>query len=342
VLFTGTGSSASSTVNITRSLLDITFDNTVARAYTLSQSGGSVTTLGNITNNSTFRQVFSNNLSLGAGTIDTGNSGVQLGGVLTGSGNVSKTGSGKLEITGASNGGYTGTMTVNSGTLQLSGGIGGADVVVASGATLNGNNGTTNGFAKTITFNSGGILSPGDGTPSSYGVFNTQGTTLNSGAVSNFAVGPTGIQDQVSTTGTTTFGGALNIRLDNTPTNFNKLLAGDSWSLFSTTGTSTGNFSTVKITISGTDYNFSQMGSTGLWNTTGDIGYGNGFGFVFSTVDATLNLPSPVNVVAGTLYAVPEPSTIVFAGIGIAMFGWSTLTRRRAKIRQQAIETVIA
>jgi hypothetical protein len=39
---------------------------------------------------------------------------------------------------------------------------------------------------------------------------------------------------------------------------------------------------------------------------------------------------------------VPEPSTIVFAGIGIAMFGWSTWTRRRAKSRRQAIEAAIA
>jgi len=49
-----------------------------------------------------------------------------------------------------------------------------------------------------------------------------------------------------------------------------------------------------------------------------------------------------VSVVAGTLYAVPEPSTIVFAGIGMAMVGWSTLTRRRAKARRQAIEASIA
>ena len=44
----------------------------------------------------------------------------------------------------------------------------------------------------------------------------------------------------------------------------------------------------------------------------------------------------------GTLTVVPEPSTIVFAGIGIAMFGWSTWTRRRAKARRQVIEASIA
>jgi len=44
----------------------------------------------------------------------------------------------------------------------------------------------------------------------------------------------------------------------------------------------------------------------------------------------------------GTLTVVPEPSTIVFAGIGMAMFGWSTWTRRRAKSRRQAIEAAIA
>ena len=344
VVFTGAGSSATSTVNISRTLTAITFDNAVSRSYTLSQNGSNLTTLGNVTNNSSFRQILNNNLSLGAGVINSGTSGLLFGGQLSGSGAVSKTGGGKLEITGASNGGYTGTMTVNGGTLQLSGGIANSDVVVANGGTLTGANGTTNGFAKSITVNSGGILEPGDGTPASYGVFNTQTTTLNSGAVSNFAVGPVGINDQVTTSGTTTFGGALNIKLDNTPVNFDKLLGGDQWVLFSTgSGNSTGDFSSMKITISGTDYSFSQMGATGLWHTTSAIsGYDPQYGFVFSTVDATLNLPSPVNVVAGTLYAVPEPSTIVFAGIGIAMFGWSTLTRRRAKIRQQGIEAVIA
>jgi hypothetical protein len=45
---------------------------------------------------------------------------------------------------------------------------------------------------------------------------------------------------------------------------------------------------------------------------------------------------------AGILYAVPEPSTIVFAGIGIAMFGWSSWTRRRAQARRKMIEASIA
>jgi hypothetical protein len=38
------------------------------------------------------------------------------------------------------------------------------------------------------------------------------------------------------------------------------------------------------------------------------------------------------------LTVVPEPSTIVFAGIGMAMFSWSTWTRRRANARRRAIE----
>jgi hypothetical protein len=44
----------------------------------------------------------------------------------------------------------------------------------------------------------------------------------------------------------------------------------------------------------------------------------------------------------GSLTIVPEPSTIVFAGIGMAMFGWSTWTRRRANVRRQAIEAATA
>ncbi|NCX99993.1 MAG: PEP-CTERM sorting domain-containing protein, partial [Planctomycetia bacterium] len=44
----------------------------------------------------------------------------------------------------------------------------------------------------------------------------------------------------------------------------------------------------------------------------------------------------------GTLTVVPEPSTIVFAGIGMAMFAWSTWTRRRALARQRLIASSVA
>ena len=77
--------------------------------------------------------------------------------------------------------------------------------------------------------------------------------------------------------------------------------------------------------------NFTQI-EAGVWQSD-YLGNGQQFNFITTTGNSG---------VAGTLYAVPEPSTIVFAGIGIAMFGWSTLTRRRAKARQQAIEAAIA
>ena len=50
----------------------------------------------------------------------------------------------------------------------------------------------------------------------------------------------------------------------------------------------------------------------------------------------------PPAIANGQLTVVPEPSTIVFAGIGLAMFGWSTWTRRRANARRQFIEASVA
>lgn len=79
-----------------------------------------------------------------------------FGGVISGSGSLSKTGSATLTLSGANS--YSGTNTVNSGTLLLSGSstTSGA-VFVRSGASLGGS-GTT---LSSVTVASGGILSPG-------------------------------------------------------------------------------------------------------------------------------------------------------------------------------------
>ena len=95
------------------------------------------------------------------------------------------------------------------------------------------------------------------------------------------------------------------------------------------TGVVAGDFTSV--TLTGTSYgtvSFTKVDAD-RWQTSY---LGNGQEFSFFTSGAN----------AGVLFAVPEPSSIVFAGIGVAMFGWSTWTRRRAKSRRRAVEASVA
>ena len=278
-------------------------------------------------------QTANNNISLSStsGFINTGSAGILLGSKLTGSGNYSKTGSGLLEITNGNNTGYTGTLSVDGGSVKLTTGLINATVNVNSGGTLLGDNDFNNGYAGSIVVDNGGTLTPGD---NGYGSFNvTNNTTLNAGSTSALGVGAGGF-DYVSSGGLTTFGGGLTISMDYTPTTFGTTAPyftdGDSWALF-TSGSFAGNFTSINMTGVYGNVSFTQI-EPGVW-ASDYLGNGQQFNFITTTGNSG---------VAGTLYAVPEPSTIVFAGIGIAMFGWSTLTRRRAKARQQAIEAAIA
>ena len=333
VLFTNSGTGSTSTVNLSRTIADITFDASVNRSFTLANNGTFVTTLGSLANNSSFRQTANNNISLSStsGFINTGSAGILLGSKLTGSGNYSKTGSGLLEITNGNNTGYTGTLSVDGGSVKLTTGLINATVNVNSGGTLLGDNDFNNGYAGSIVVDNGGTLTPGD---NGYGSFNvTNNTTLNAGSTSALGVGAGGF-DYVSSGGLTTFGGGLTISMDYTPTTFGTTAPyftdGDSWALFSSASFA-GDFTSINMTGVFGNVNFTQIES-GVWQSD-YLGNGQQFNFITTTGNSG---------VAGTLYAVPEPSTIVFAGIGIAMFGWSTLTRRRAKARQQAIEAAIA
>jgi hypothetical protein len=343
VLFTNVGPGSTSGVNLIRTITDITFDASANRTFTLTQIGANVTTLGSLANNSGSAQILNNNIALSStsGLINTGSAGMTLGGRLTGSGNYSKTGSGLLQITNGNNAGYTGTLTVDSGSLKLVTGIEQANIVVNNGTKLYTASDFAEGAAGSITVNAGGILEPGeiavartvgDG---GYGAFNViNNTTLNAGSATNVGVGSITDFDQINSGGTTTFGGALTISMDYTPDLFGTtapyFLDGDSWALFSS-GSFAGDFTSINMTGVYGNVSFTKIDDD-VWQSQ-YLGNGQQFNFYVNSVNGG---------VAGTLYAVPEPSTIVFAGIGIAMFGWSTWTRRRAKSRRQAIDAAIA
>ncbi|MCE2563115.1 autotransporter domain-containing protein [Komagataeibacter sp. FNDCF1] len=136
-----------------------------------------------------------------------------LANTVTGTGSLTKTGSGTLVLDNAADS-YSGGTTVSAGTLQVDGNesqIGGT-TTVASGATLSGV-GTMGGD---VTIASGGTLSPGDGT-NSVGTLAIGGNlTEESGSVANFDMGQAGTvggkyNDLVSVGGNLTIAGTLNV-----------------------------------------------------------------------------------------------------------------------------------
>ncbi|CAI8940665.1 fibronectin-binding autotransporter adhesin [Pseudomonas sp. IT-P176] len=96
-----------------------------------------------------------NTLSVGGG-----NQSSAFDGILTGTGELRKLGSGTLTLTGYNN--LTGDTRIDSGTLNLTGSLASANVVVNSGATLTGF-GTVGGIAGSVHVLDGGHLAVGSG-----------------------------------------------------------------------------------------------------------------------------------------------------------------------------------
>ena len=308
----------------------ITFDAGATTTFTI--SGGNASSkivLGSITNDSAFLQTIGNASGnpiaefSNAGTIDTGVSGLLIQSLMTGTANVSKTGAGQLEINNAKVNTYSGLLTASSGSVLIAASIGSADVVINSGAVLN--TGVAGSTLNNLTVS--GTLLPGSAVD--FGSLSLNGNlTLNPGSTTALAVGD-GIFDSVTVTGTTTFGGALTIAMEYEPTGFDGDLLGDAWTLFGVdTANLLGDFASVTMSGVYGDLTFSKVDAD-RWESP-YLGSGREFAFFTSGPNA------------GVLYAVPEPSTMVFAGIGMAMFGWSTWTRRRSRARLEAIEASLA
>jgi autotransporter-associated beta strand protein/T5SS/PEP-CTERM-associated repeat protein len=119
-------------------------------------TSGSIT--GNVTNNSSL--VFNRSDD------------VTFGGVISGSGNLTKQGAGVLALSGDNN--YTGQTRVQEGTLSILGNTGVSEVIVDPGATLAGT-----GTVQNISLLDGGWLAPG----SSIGTLNAASLRWNAGAL---------------------------------------------------------------------------------------------------------------------------------------------------------------
>jgi len=121
--------------------------------------------------------------------------------------------------------------------------------------------------------------------------------------------------DQFQTTGAVNFGGTLNI--DWSQVGSSLFTNYTTFDLFDG-GSYAGNFSAVSLAGASAPYaglSFTQNG--GEWRTQEFVGQGGqNQWLVFQSQ-------------SGNLVVVPEPSTIVFAGLGVAMSGWTMWKKRR-------------
>jgi len=282
----------------------------------------------------------------GAGRLETATiDGVIRDNSASGIVNVTFTGNNDYVLNGSST--YTGTTAIS--TVVLVNGTLASPTVTVNTAGYLGGSGQLSGLVTVLT---GGTFAPG-GTSTGSALTDTiarltvGGLNLNSGATTNLSVTGTtagSLYDQVAFTGgsrSMTYGGLLNLTLSGSYAN------GTSFGLFSGfTSPTTGDLSNVVLYATGT-YAGLTFQSFNLMAPSAEKTFLQSYfnlqaGDWISTWNGDGHQRLIFSQSSGTLTVVPEPSTIVFAGIGMAMFGWSTWTRRRAKARRQAIEAAIA
>ncbi|HET6576547.1 MAG TPA: autotransporter-associated beta strand repeat-containing protein [Fimbriiglobus sp.] len=266
--------------------------------------------------------LITNNISIPKGLIVGGGGGgqVALTGALSGAGGLTKAGNFILVLSGANT--YSGTTSVNAGTLAVTGQVGASPVTVAVGATLAGNGQLGTGTGGKLTVEAGGTVRPGDGSAIAT-------LTLNSAADATFQAGSN-----------------LRIAVGNSPTAsglFRTLGAGN----IDLTGLTTSTGGKLHVTLFavetlqlGAAYTLTLLNAEG----TGVMLYPTGgfdpnlfqvttSGFTFDPSGYVLN--GTTDVLTVTFVPVPEPATVL--AIGVAGLGALGLVRRFRRRKADAV-----
>jgi hypothetical protein len=190
-------------------------------------------------------------------TVDNGGALLDLGGLITGSGGLTKEGSGQLDLTADNT--FTGTTTINAGILAVDGNQQNSPVTINSGATLGGS-----GTVNTITSNSG-TVSPGTSSPAIL----TDTGDLNLGAGSTFTAALNGDTagsgySQLVVAGQVNLNNAtLNATAGFTPTGNDQFTIINNLGSGAVNGTFDGLAEGATTTINGETYRISYVGGTG-------------------------------------------------------------------------------
>lgn len=232
------------------------------------------------------------NSTAAAIAIDTNGQFVTLAGVIDDSNTagLTKSGPGWLSLAGTNT--YTGPTTVSAGNLAVNGSLGSTAVSVATDAMLSG----WGSIAGPVSVAAGGILAPGN-SPGTLTIANT--LTLANTSIIEFEINAEdttvggGINDLVTGVTNLTLGGTLNVAGGG---DFTAVTPGTTWRLFDYSGTLTDNTLTI--------------GSAPTLTA--------GLSFVVDT--------STANQVK--LAVVPEPGSLLLAGLGIAAASWVAYRRR--------------
>ena len=219
-------------------------------------------TIGNLTGNNAGLAV-----DLGSYTLTTGGANIDITfpGVISGTGNLVKIGSGIFTTSGANT--YSGTTTVSGGTLSVTGSLANTgSLSVASGATLAGSGsvGTalTNGA---VTVLSGGILAPGVSAPGTL-TLNNGLTVASGGTVAmqlNSATAGTGYDQIVVKGGVDLTGSTLSTTLGYTPAASASFTLIDNDLSDAVTGTFNGLSEGATFSLDGGLYRISYAGGSG-------------------------------------------------------------------------------
>ena len=220
--------------------------------------------------------------------------------VISGTGGFAVDGLGTVVLTGTTS--YSGPTAVNSGSLLVDTFLSNSSsVTVAAGATLGG----SGSISGPVTL--AGTLSPG--AESSFGLLTLGSLGLNGTATTLLGIGGTGrgaTYDaiDVSQSAGLSYGGDLSL-------SFSDVFADNtSFGLFGINGTPSGSYASVTASGSYGALTFSNSG--GVWTAAAT----NGQTLTFT--EAT-----------GSLVIVPEPASVVLAGIGASLAALVALRRRR-------------